>query len=443
MYSKCKGGILPDCPCSDLACDFNVKTECECLNSAPLISFTCSCYLSTLCCNSGCSVCDSLDLCKECKHSYAQPEADKRCHCDSGFFGPDPLENIGVCTPCNSVCLKCSQLNLCIECIEPNAVVGNDKQCYCKEGFYGNSPLIEDGTCMSCNAGCSKCDSTNNCIECFDINAEITAFKCYCKKGYHGNQPLSNSDACTVCASGCSECSSETFCIDCIDKNAKVIDGQCICKTGFFGSNISLNEDYCQPCPQNCLKCINSTFCTKCKSNMKNYIYGCYCDDGYFMRSNKRSCVKCSEFCNYCYDVKSSLKLLSKSDINKGLYKCKDACFFSESCICKNCTSCLENCLKCNFSNKLDCLECSNGYDLVDGICNLVCDSNRTLYEGSCNCNPGFIEYNKNCIDENISLNIQMNPNNHLNLNFSANLSTIFNSSFFIPMDSIHGYGMT
>ena len=83
LFSKCQGGLLTACSCSGLSCEFDAKSECECLQSAPVSSSTCSYYSGSGICNSGCSSYAGTNLCTGCKDENAFIGTDKK-----SFYNP-------------------------------------------------------------------------------------------------------------------------------------------------------------------------------------------------------------------------------------------------------------------------------------------------------------------------------------------------------------------
>ena len=371
--SKCLGGLLPECNCSSLVCEFDVKNECKCLESDINYSFNDICYSKLSSCNNGCSSCEGNNLCTGCVEKNAFIGTDKKCHCNQGFFGPVTLSDIDSCTPCNQGCSECDEYNICIKCFDQNSEI-IDKNCICKKGYYENKDLPISNKCLKCNEGCSLCDSKNNCTSCFDSNAEIIESKCFCKAGFYGISPLSDTDHCTKCNPGCSKCNYENTCIECFDKNVVVRDKNCVCKVGYSEGN---NAD-CIKCPENCLKCTNSKFCDSCNLTNYNYSNGCYCIDDDSLNSSNGSCVDCFEFCFSCINYPESSECVDNYESRINICKCHEWCFNSDTCKCKNCDLCLKNCIDCNFSNNYNiCMDCKEGYILDNGKCKIECGSNN------------------------------------------------------------------
>lgn len=91
---------MSECPYSDLLCEFNPRTECQCIKNS-LSTITCHCFLDSLCCNIGCSTCDIYNLCLTCIDSNAGVSQELKCIWGKGFYQSHPVSDSGICWPCN------------------------------------------------------------------------------------------------------------------------------------------------------------------------------------------------------------------------------------------------------------------------------------------------------------------------------------------------------
>ena len=375
---------------------------------------------------------------------YILAECDNSVECSS----------IEGCINCltNDECIFCNQGyyllgGLCYKCIKGCGICRNNKTCdYCLSGFE----LTSD----------NHCKLTNN----FDFN--ITLYNYYkeelLKQNCSYDTCLScyfNSEKCEKCKSGyysyrgrCLPCSSN--CLDCQNYNYQQFCWKC--ENGYKVNNRGECELIC--IDENCLDCFlfrGRQICEKCKSgHVKDglysncllcsnlckecyYIYGTeYCSEcyeGYYLKN--KTCIKCSdenclnchmnneeeERCTYCksgYEIngKNCSLCTLENCLNCYFYEGKEKCLRCEYGYINNgkgeCFKLVFQDEKCNSYKFINgtaiCYGCNNGYELINGICSLICLVSNCLncfYKNSCSqCKNGYkLEYNKcvKCIDSN------------------------------------------
>ncbi len=155
---------------------------------------------------------------------------------------------------------------------------------------------------------------------------------CLCPSG----QYVQDDGSCSPCSDNCNKCRS---------------DGCRKCKRGYF-----LRRGACVACPDNCRRCISENRCRRC-------------DDGYGLQNGR--CVTC-EYAPYRFPA------LYASDDENTIVECRAGCAScTEDRTCVEpedgfavvqgrAQKCADNCEDCARTNPNICLECADGYSLVE-----------------------------------------------------------------------------
>ncbi|CAD8095146.1 unnamed protein product [Paramecium sonneborni] len=361
-------------------------------------------------------------------------------YCDD--FNNDPYDGCNQCQlGCQDSCQDCIN-GFCNQCKENYILEVSLNQCIinCIDYLCSNDSCIDH--CVQCEFG--------NCIKCDELNGwYLNGIKCESKCGDGivvkefeecDDQNLNPFDFCNQCQQSCQE-----YCLFCLK-------GQCNqCISGFkLISKIIYSQMQCIPicnynniiqigecfdnetnmiiqlklnCNINCLICTFDV-CSQCEVgykmidnqceeiscdaltnqeqeyynsyqyiqqiNQKCYYYNLKCDIG---------CLSCQE--GHCYFCDIGFKLEN--------FQCKEICGDSiiigtEQCDdnnniqfdgCYNCLyQCQQECINCQFGK---CLECQNGYELIEFVCYEQCgNANKTSNEL---CDDGNIEPFDGCFN--------------------------------------------
>ena len=229
----------------------------------------------------------------------------------------------------------------CKECINPNIVDCKN----CNDGYYLPDGNLTKMKCQKCDTGCNLCDSR--------IGSDLS-YCTSCDDGYK----LYNGNCIKNCETG-----ENKKCKDCKIENGT--NDQCLnCNEGYY-LDISINSSECQKIQiENCIYFDKEEL--KCKNCSKGYmLYNeeCIksCDEG-----ENEKCATCNpsyEFREYC------------EKCNSGYYK-------NDEINPKQCQSCADanitnNCKECGIiSGNVSCIECIEGYILINNTCFKNCDIN-------------------------------------------------------------------
>ena len=229
----------------------------------------------------------------------------------------------------------------CKECNDESP--GNCKSC--NDGYYLPDGNLPKWKCQKCDIGCNLCDS---------INGSDSSYCTSCDEGYK----LYDGNCIKNCETGKNE-----KCKDCKTENGT--NDQCLnCNEGYY-LDISINTSECQKIQiENCLYIDNITLkCTKCSKGYMLYNDECIksCDEG--ENEKCKTCNPSYEFREYCE-------------------KCNSGYYRNDEINSKKCQSCSDanigkNCKECGIiSGKIVCLECKEGYVLINNSCFKNCDPN-------------------------------------------------------------------
>lgn len=353
-------------------------------------------------CHSTCSACSGTlsNQCTACKDINSALSSNS-CICNSGFY----YNSLWECSNCFIDCSKCDSSGEydCVECIDESAVLANAPgKCECKAGFIASStnPLV----CTPCHSDCKTCDgaSLNDCLSCFDENSSLINGACACNSGYIAINL--NTLKCTPCHEDCIECtgSSSKDCLSCKAENTYLKNSACECKPGF--TSVTSNPLLCSPCSTPCETCfgLDEYSCLTCNDSNSVLINNtCSCISGFYLNSTQLKCEACSAGCSKCnnntlclecdslyYIEENSQCSLCHSDCktcngrsNYNCFTCLDSSITpsTEPGACKcaegeylykksplKCLKCTNNCLSCN---ETDCLQCFEGFSMLDSKC--------------------------------------------------------------------------
>ena len=335
-------------------------------------------YLSCLTCHQDCITCTggAQNQCSSCN-----PDRDLSsgtCICKQGFYD----NGAGLCLACGSRCRSCTGSPTCVDCIDSSMIL-NSGVCQCPDATFWDNL---SNSCISCPILCQSCQDSLTCLTCTDSNSVISNGICNCKSGFY-----LSSLKCIACDPTCKSCSgpANTNCLSCINPNYLPTNGVCSCEQGYFLSELDSN---CYICHETCLECDGPTYlnCTQCKNSHQrlmtksgsclNCISGCLncendsscteCFSDYYLNETSKVCEKCDESCLICQgsDQSACLACLDEEiilDSYPGKCGCGESEYISNKSPLK-CEKCQEFCLNCD---KLTCLTCIKGYELISGSC--------------------------------------------------------------------------
>ncbi|KAL4502619.1 hypothetical protein ABPG73_014376 [Tetrahymena malaccensis] len=387
--------------CSPI-CDSSCKTCSEAKNASKCLSCNDGFYLdSGLCkkCISPCSTCKNSSECLTYKclscissdftYDASQFKCKSSCHTScktcsgpsqsncTSCFDSYYLDN-NQCKACLSPCDNCSQSqDNCTSCINGYTLNTNkceincDSTCQtcsapkdsssctsCKDGFY-----LDKGKCKPCLSPCSKCsNSETQCTDCIsNYKLESNQCKPVCDKSCKSCSNPVDSNSCLSCFDGyylsgsqCLKCNSP--CATCVTNSSKCLT----CQTGYQISQ--KNPNTCEPqCDSSCLTCSSNSNPNACLS----------CPEGRYLENNQckpcpgqyfnfSQCSKCSSNCKVCKDsytcdiCEDGYSLDSKKSCkqNTQSYKCHYTCNTCSGTSYSQCTSCVENRVLNNKSDK-------------------------------------------------------------------------------------------
>ena len=206
--------------------------------------------------------------------------------------------------------------------------------CDCFPGYGG------DFCNVTCDTNCNECSNTDNCTAC------IYGF--YLVDGM-------------CCPEHCASCNKTGFCLTCLSGYQVSDDGTCGgCSSGYYSSSGN-----CVKCLEKCKSCTGSSQCSMCEDGF----------DWNIDRCCPYNCLECDSYgkCSSC-DTGFFLNEEGKCDSCKtGYYLDGGACY-----------ACISNCGVCEEGSV--CLECVDGFYLVDGYCcaGKCNDCNSTSYCVGC-----------------------------------------------------------
>ncbi|CAD8206369.1 unnamed protein product [Paramecium octaurelia] len=275
---------------------------------------------------------------------------------------------------CQPYCNKCRSENDCQEWNRTDHLsMVQFSQSDCQTDQYLD---VHQSLCLNCSSSCKTCKSAIVCLDCKDTY-QLTQFGCFCAKNQY-----EQTNQCKPCPPLCSQCLSETLCIECIDRTKmRIINGQCTC---IVGDNMNINNTLCENttsplCTQECQNCILGK-CFECKENW-------YVDPIDYI---------CKEKCGDFVQLGSEKCESSFTLPYKGCFNCKP--------------NCQQSCSNCGTSGQ-GCLQCMNGYSLIDNLCYSICgdqiltvdeqcDDGNLIYGDGCHfCQYSCSDSCQNCID--------------------------------------------
>ncbi|CAD8104639.1 unnamed protein product [Paramecium primaurelia] len=321
---------------------------------------------------------------------------------------------------CQPACTKCIK-GLCYECatrgwqLDPTQTPWVCKE-KCGDGIIVGSEQCDDANSIDtdgckdcryfCRLGCLSCDyNTNNCLSC---NTGFRPVSYYCKNicgdglivtdptGFYSEQC---DDKNTISTDGCNgicqyQCQSFDICLTCLNERCES------CATGYIlsldkvclpicGDSIKVSQEICedglilpyQGC-QNCKpKCQPS--CLYCGINQLKY---------QFYYSSGQGCTTCKKgynrINNVCYSICGDKLITEDEECDDGNLIYDDGCHQ-----CK--FNCQSSCLICV---KGVCLDCIDGYQLIQSKCYSICGDGIQTYNEQCDF-FGEVDQNDGCKD--------------------------------------------
>ncbi|CAD8104463.1 unnamed protein product [Paramecium primaurelia] len=409
---QCDSGFIIEFgECRPICGDLQVLgyEQCEDGNSI----FDDKCYNCQFQCPQNCLTCDSStvlpcpDICGD-----GIITGDEECE-DGNSIEYDGCYNCKY--QCQPACTKCIK-GLCYECatsgwqIDPTQTPWVCKE-KCGDSVIVGSEQCEDGNIIDtdgckdcrffCRQGCLSCDyNTNTCLSC---NTGFRPVSYYCKNicgdglivtdptGFYSEQC---DDKNTISTDGCNascqyQCQSSTICLTCLNERCES------CATGYIlsldkvcipicGDSIKVSQEICedglimpyqgcqncQPkCQPSCLNCGTlGQGCTTCKTG--------------YNRIN-----------NICYSICGD-KLITEDE------ECDDGNLIYDD----GCHQCKFNCqASCLICVKGVCLDCIDGYQLIQSKCYSICGDGIQTFNEQCDF-FGEVDQNdgcKNCLFQN------------------------------------------
>jgi hypothetical protein len=307
-------------------------------------------------------------------------------------------------------CKMCEYPNECRRCLILNQSLCED----CYEGYFNNNGICQHNCpngyykskkqCLKCPIGCDECNSENTCAKClkgfFYKNGVCLPD---CEEGW---TPDVYSNICKKCFdSRCAQCftQDENLCQKCFN-GYKLFENVCYtnCPLGYYDNN-----GFCVKCAKGCLDCESNYSCKSCDYNNNLVLFEgkCHenCSAGYYKEYRGNVCKKCSnKDCLVCDSFEHSKCKVAKSGtvIENAYYeKCPEyfvASFLNvkynnEKYELLKCFKCPNFCDICEFNpanSKIQCLKCTNNFELKNGICiDKLCGDNQIKKDNGClNC---------------------------------------------------------
>ncbi|CAD8171155.1 unnamed protein product [Paramecium pentaurelia] len=325
-----------------------------------------------------CTCCTNLNTCQiwETEHTNSNCE-------NNQYLDFDQLTEIYDCKNCNQIgCSKCKSLDECTECVNNDFQLQNGI-CQCRPFTF-----FQDNNCIKCNKYCENCygDSQDNCITCVnDFHRSIQRNQCICQPGYYDDGI--NLPCLPICG--------DLIIVDqedCDDGNFNPYDGCDNCKFACnFNCDICLNGK-CYQCKteyelinNDCLQiCQNTNLvlvqqCNHSSDNCKNCQYKCsdnciichfgiciLCDEimGWYAQEDGKCNTKCG-------DARVATLTEQCDDGNNNPYDGCNQCQFSCGMFCQTCIN-------------SQCLQCQEGYYLIQSNCYPQCNDKILVYPEQC-----------------------------------------------------------
>ena len=432
--TKCDDGLkVVDGVCKPI-CDLDVCGTCnedgsECTScKAPKILYNGQCVF----CDVSCNTCfgPAPDQCIDCQ-SPAQLVGTECIVCDNSCetcSGPNPSNCITCgaglelvepgyclppcldegqvrvdldCQPCDESCLKCSGVTSedCTDCVPPRYL--SNGQCIippvvCQDGYFkvgdtcifcdiNNGQVFINDECIDCYKTCKNCNgpNSNDCTDCFPPN-QLSNGVCSQENPVCDGYIVDG--VCIPCISNCKNCS-DPNCDACEDGYFfDSVSGTCVllpvCDDGYY---VDPETGDCVPNPPPCPA--DTTFDAATGNCIPNPPV---CQDGFVIIAGE--CVPCDSTCATCFDVNSD-NCLSCNDplvFNPAINTCDKPCDTDNGFVSIDgvCTPCDKSCSKCFGPSYLDCSNCTDGLEFVDGVCVPPCDTNASMVLVDGNCLP-------------------------------------------------------
>nr|XP_057925745.1 extracellular matrix protein FRAS1 isoform X1 [Doryrhamphus excisus] len=329
----------------------------------------------------------SADNCSSCPSPSSLLEG--RCvpFCPQGFFVQE-----NQCQACHPSCQMCSGPSQadCTSCPPPASLHGGYCRTSCQEGHFLGARTAE---CLKCSSECQRCTADlqtsvgSICLWCKEPRALLLGDHCVprCPRDHytwHG--------ACIRCHSSCEACrgAGPLACASCHAPNVLLPSGACApkCPLGHYDNG----HRVCEACDHQCLACESAGACTSCRDPAKVLLFGeCRyetCAQQYYLNATTRACRECDWSCNACRGPQRTdcLQCMEGYVLLDGV--CTHGCppgFYQDG---DRCLGCDDLCAECGGPGQ--CLRCQPSYATLDGHCVLRCGRNYFLDASSHVCQP-------------------------------------------------------
>lgn len=265
----------------------------------------------------------------------------------------------------------------------------------CPRGSYANT---QTATCDTCNVACKTCFGPHHdhCTTCPD-DRWFYGDRCVrvCPDTHYGDEEMKE---CLPCSANCNTCvDTPTNCKSCVSK--QVLDSNFKCVAGIPCQNS--NDSMCNSiCHGSCNTCSGpkAEDCLSCPPERRLLVGQCTlesCPVSYFERSyaGRLECKRCHAACKTCTGPSHS-QCIDCSDgfmIKDGICtRCPPGQFLNRAQEIPVCSSCYHDCSECSGSNEDDCTHCDAPLNLMGSRC-VPCCTNASVIAGSdcCHCMNG------------------------------------------------------
>lgn len=333
---------------------------------------------------------------------------------------------------CSESCAK-TGAEFCDIC--KNFRVASTHECVemCPAGTFENEHM-----CRACPEFCDECKNEHVCTKCQEGAVRLENGECASEC-----RDLSYADAsgnCFLCHHSCLTCNGPTDsnCTSCPGQLSLGNDGTCSirspssCRDGTYFDHRKLE---CNSCHMTCIKCSGkeSTQCTQCNDSYILTDEGrCVdihqlqsCDPGHYFNTSTSSCIPCPSKCDNCTNDAKCLSCIDNYYLlSDGT--CVEACpdhtvTDNQTNVCLD-TACHKSCLACFGTKDSECISCSEGMLLFQGLCINECPNGTYKLENSCNqCHDSCSE----CVGPNADQCISCPLETYLHSNYCVKLCPV------------------
>ena len=232
-----------------------------CSDTCPLRFYPNFVTQSCLKCPYDCLTCDQNGGCTSCSDADFRIliNSTKRCVPLPGYFDNSTSKSAA----CLSGCSQCQSLDLCLECAA-GSYLFLDGLCYsqCPDRFFGSN---QTQRCSRCPYDCMTCDESGDCTSCNETNDHRRLFsdtqRCLPLPGYFDNLTQVG----VQCFWKCNMCLNTQVCSSCIQGYYLSLVSSCesLCQPRYKQDATTLT---CSQCPYDCYNCDDNSQCTTCDS---------------------------------------------------------------------------------------------------------------------------------------------------------------------------------